>query len=239
MKKLVVITGASSGIGADFAKTFSKNGHPVLLLSRRLEPMEALNLPNALCKSVDVTDYAAMEAAIKEAETQFGKTDLLINCAGLMLLGNVPGQSYEEWNNMIEVNVKGILTGTHLVLPDMVARNEGTIINISSIAGKKTFSQHSVYCGTKFAVHAITEGMRKEVAGSNVRVTVIAPGVVETPLLSHTTDAGIIDGYMEFKKVMDGGIDANKISACAQFIYDMPQDVCIREIVIAKTRQPD
>lgn len=239
MKKLVVITGASSGIGAGFAKTFSENGHPVLLLSRRLEPMQSLNLPNALCKSVDVADYKGMESAIKEAEEKFGKTDLLINCAGIMLLGNIPGQSYEEWEQMIDVNIKGILTGTHLVLPDMLERNEGTIINISSIAGKKTFPQHSVYCGTKFAVHAISESIRKEVAGSNVRITVIAPGVVETPLLSHTTDQSIKDGYCEFKQVMGGGIDVDKISACAKFIYDMPQDVCVREIVIAKTTQPD
>ena len=239
MKKLVVITGASSGIGAQFAKHFSIAGHPILLLSRRLDPMTALNLPNSLCRSVDVSDYAGMKAAITEAEAKFGKTDLLINCAGLMLLGDPTKQSYEEWETMVDVNVKGILTGTHCILPGMVERNEGTIINISSIAGRKTFPTHAVYCGTKFAVHAISENMRKEVSGSNVRITIIAPGVVETPLLSHTTDDNIKGNYVEWKKSIEGGVDVGKIADCAQFIYAMPQDVCVREIVIAKTKQED
>lgn len=239
MKKLVVITGASSGIGAQFAKSFSEIGHPLLLISRRIELMKALNLPHSICKSVDVTDYKGMKAAISEAEQQYGKTDLLINCAGLMLLGDSAKQSYEEWEKMIDVNIKGILTGTHIVLPDMIKRNEGTIINISSIAGKKTFDNHSVYCGSKFAVHAISESMRKEVSGSNVRIVVIAPGVVETPLLGHTTNETIKENYIEWKKTIEGGVDPVKIAECAQFIYGMPQDVCIREITIAKTKQAD
>ena len=140
MKKLVVVTGASSGIGMEFAKRFSKEGHPVLLLARRREVMEQLNLPNCLCRSVDVTDLAAMQAAIREAEGLYGKTDLLINCAGLMLLGYPAEQDFEEWSRMIDVNVKGVLAGTKAVLKDMMARNEGTILNISSIAGRKTLT---------------------------------------------------------------------------------------------------
>lgn len=104
--------------------------------------MEALALPDSICRSVDVTDYEAMEVAIIEAEQLYGQTDLLINCAGAMLLGSAITQNYSEWVQMIDVNVKGILTGTHVVLPHMVERNEGTIINISSIAGKKTFDNH-------------------------------------------------------------------------------------------------
>lgn len=199
MKKLVVVTGASSGIGMEFAKRFSKEGHPVLLLARRREVMEQLNLPNCLCRSVDVTDLAAMQAAIREAEGLYGKTDLLINCAGLMLLGYPAEQDFEEWSRMVDVNVKGVLAGTKVVLKDMMDRNEGTILNISSIAGRKTFDKHSVYCGTKYAVHAITESMRREVAGSNVRMIVIAPGVVETPLLSHTSNQEIKDDYNLWK----------------------------------------
>ena len=140
MKKLVVVTGASSGIGMEFAKRFSKEGHPVLLLARRREVMEQLNLPNCLCRSVDVTDLAAMQAAICEAEGLYGKTDILINCAGLMLLGYPAEQDFEEWSRMIDVNVKGVLAGTKAVLKDMMARNEGTILNISSIAGRKTLT---------------------------------------------------------------------------------------------------
>lgn len=239
MKGLVVITGASSGIGAKIAETMSKNGHPVLLLSRRLEEMEALNLPNSLCKSVDVTDLEAMKAAIIEAEEKFGKVDLLVNCAGIMLLGYPESQDFSEWDRMIDVNIKGILTGTNIVLKSMKERNTGTIVNISSIAGRKTFNEHAVYCGTKFAVHAITENIRKEVSGSNVRMITIAPGVVETPLLSHTTNEDIKAGYNDWKKSIEAGLEPQKIADCVAFAYNQPQDVCIREIVIAKTKQED
>lgn len=239
MKKLVVITGASSGIGMEFAKRFSREGHLVLMLARRQDVMEELHLPNCLCRGVDVTDLTAMEGAIREAEAIYGKTDLLINCAGLMLLGHPDRQDFEEWSRMIDVNVKGVLAGTKVVLADMMARNEGTIINISSIAGRKTFDNHSVYCGTKYAVHAITESMRKEVAGSNVRMIVIAPGVVETPLLSHTSDQAIKDNYDLWKQSIDGGLEPAQIADCAWFAYQMPQSVCVREIVIAKTKQED
>lgn len=239
MKGLVVITGASSGIGTKIAETMSANGHPVLLLSRRLEPMEALNLPNSLCKSVDVTDLEGMKAAIIEAEEKFGKVDLLVNCAGIMLLGYPEVQDFSEWDRMIDVNIKGILTGTNIVLKGMKERNKGTIINISSIAGRKTFNEHAVYCGTKFAVHAITENIRKEVARSNVRMITIAPGVVETPLLSHTTNENIKVAYNEWKKSIESGLEPEKIAECVSFAYNQPQDVCIREIVIAKTKQED
>ena len=237
MKKLVVVTGASSGIGATIARTMSAAGHPVLLLARRVEPMENLSLPNALCLSVDVTDLPAMEQAIAQAEARFGKTDLLVNCAGIMLLDQPYEQDYEEWSSMIDVNIKGVLTGTHAVLKAMVERGEGTIINISSIAGRKTFDAHAVYCGTKFAVHAITETMRKEVSASNVRMIVIAPGVVETPLLSHTTNQDIVAGYNEWKKSIASGLDPQTIADCVSFAYNQPQDVCVREIVIARTKQ--
>lgn len=239
MKGLVVVTGASSGIGTKIAETMSEQGNPVLLISRRLEPMEDLKLPNSLCKSVDVTDLEAMRKAISEAEEKFGKVDLLVNCAGIMLLGHPEIQDYNEWNDMIDVNIKGILTGTNIVLKDMVERNEGTIINISSIAGRKTFDNHAIYCGSKFAVHAITENIRKEVSGSNVRMITIAPGVVETPLLSHTTDEGIVGDYNEWKKTIESGLEPQKIADCVAFAYNQPQDVCIREIVIAKTKQAD
>ena len=239
MKKLVVVTGASSGIGREIAKKFSSNGHPVLLLSRRLEKMEELNLENSLCKSVDVTDLEKMKEAIKEAEEKFGKVDCLINCAGMMLLGHPEEQDFKEWNDMIDLNIKGILTGTNIVLKDMVQRNAGTIVNISSIAGRKTFDNHAVYCGTKFAVHAITENIRKEVSQSNVRMITISPGVVETPLLSHTTDEKIKYNYNEWKKSIEAGLQPEKIASCIEFAYNQPQDICIREIVIAKTKQED
>lgn len=239
MKKLVAITGASSGIGKALAERFSAMGHPVLMMARRVEKMEALHLEHSMCKAVDVTDYKAVAAAIAEAEAEYGPVDLLVNCAGVMLLGTPDKQAFEEWERMIDVNVKGVLTGTHIVLPKMIERKGGTIINISSTAGRKTYENHSVYCGSKFAVHAVTDAFRQEASPHNVRVLVVAPGVVETELLSHTSDSVIKTDYEAWKQEIHGGLEPEQIADCVQFAYQMPQSVSIREIVVTKTLQKD
>ena len=242
MKKLVVITGASSGFGKEMVRLFSKEGHPVLLLARRVELLETQvkeeNLQNVLCEKVDVTDYAQFKAAIEKAENLYGKTDLLVNNAGQMLLGSITDQDPKEWQAMLNLNVMGVLNGMQIVINAMLERNEGTIINISSIAGRKTFGNHAAYCATKFGVHALTETIREEVSHSNVRCLVIAPGASETALLSHTTSTEIIDGYNEWKKTMGGkSMDPVHVAESALFMYDMPQEVSVREIVIAPTKQ--
>jgi len=237
MKKLVVITGASSGIGEAIARRLSNAGHPLLLLARRMDRLEALGLPNTLCEKVDVTDKASFEAAIAKAEAQFGPTDCIVNNAGVMLLSELDVQDPAEWKVMFDVNVIGLMNGMQAVLAPMKVRKTGTIINIGSIAGRKTFPNHAAYCGTKFAVHAISENVREEVADSNVRVTVIAPGAVETELLSHTTSSDIIDGYEEWKGTMDGALVPDDIARSVEFVYQQPQGVCIREIVVCATRQ--
>ncbi len=237
MKKLIVITGASSGIGEAIARRLSDEGHPLLLLARRVERLTALNLPNTLCEKVDVTDKASFETAIAKAEAEFGPVDGLINNAGVMLLGQIDTQDASEWKRMFDVNVIGLLNGMQAVLAPMMARNSGTIINISSIAGKKTFPNHAAYCGTKFAVHAISENVREEVAASNVRVTTIAPGAVETELLSHTTSDEIKNGYDAWKEEMGGVLAADDVARAVQFAYNQPQNVCVREIALAPTKQ--
>ncbi|MGY5729925.1 SDR family oxidoreductase [Vibrio chemaguriensis] len=237
MKKLIVITGASSGIGEAIARHFSEQGHALLLLARRVERLEALNLPNTLCEKVDVTDKASFEAAIEKAEALYGPVDALVNNAGVMLLGQIDTQDASEWKRMFDVNVLGLLNGMQSVLAPMKARNSGTIINFSSIAGKKTFPDHAAYCGTKFAVHAISENVREEVASSNVRVTTIAPGAVETELLSHTTSQDIKDGYDAWKEDMGGVLAADDIARAVLFAYQQPQGVCVREIALAPTKQ--
>jgi len=236
-KPLIVITGASSGIGAAIARAFSDAGHPLLLLARRLGPMEQLALPDTLCRAVDVTDREALLAAIGEAEQQYGAADAVINNAGVMLLGELDQQPADEWQRMFDLNVVGLMNGIQAVLPAMKARRAGSIINISSIAGRKTFPNHAAYCGTKFAVHAISENLREEVADHNVRVMTIAPGAVETALLSHTSSQQIIDGYEEWKDSMGGAILPEDIAATVLFAYQQPQNVCIRELVVAATRQ--
>ncbi|WP_305460187.1 SDR family oxidoreductase [Photobacterium leiognathi] len=236
-KSLVVITGASSGIGEATARQLSTEGYPLLLLARRVERMEAMNLPNTLCRQVDITDVAAVKAAIEEAEAKFGPVDCLINNAGIMLLGLADEQDPAEWQSMFNVNVMGMLNGIHAVLSGMKSRKHGTVINISSIAGRKTFPSHAAYCGTKFAVHAITENIREEVADDNVRFITIAPGAVETELLSHTTSDEIKAGYEEWKEGMGGVIAPQDIANAISYAYNQPQNLCIREIVLAATRQ--
>jgi len=236
-KPLIVITGASSGIGEATARTLSAAGHPLLLIARRLERLQALALPNTLCRQVDITDGAAMAAAIAEAEAQYGPVDALINNAGVMLLGQAHEQSPAEWQQMFDVNVMGLLNGIHAVLAGMRQRKRGTIINVSSIAGRKTFPNHAAYCGTKFAVHAMSENIREEVAMDDVRVITIAPGAVETELLSHTTSDDIKAGYDDWKTDMGGVLAAQDVANAIQYAYAQPQNVCIREIVLATTRQ--
>jgi NADP-dependent 3-hydroxy acid dehydrogenase YdfG len=237
-KPLIVITGASSGIGASTAQLLSAQGHPLLLLARRVERMQALELPNTLCRAVDITDRAAVLQAVAEAEAQFGPVDGLVNNAGVMLLGKMVEQDPAEWERMLDVNVKGLLNGIHSVLAGMVARQCGTIINVSSVAGRKTFANHVAYVGSKFAVHGISENLREEVAGDSVRVITIAPGAVETELLSHTSDEAIKRGYQAWKDDMGGLVlRPEDVAEAIRFAYQQPQNVCIREIVLAATRQ--
>lgn len=236
-KPLVIITGASSGIGAATARLFSEKGYPLLLLARRLEPMEALGLPNALCRAVDVMDLDSFRSAIAEAEATYGKADCLVNNAGVMFCASTADQSVDEWQRMIDVNIRGLLNGIHLVLADMVARQTGTIVNIGSIAGVKTFPKHAAYCGTKFAVHAITETIREEVAGSDVRLVNVAPGMVETELVNSSTDIEARDGWWEAARSIGGALKPESIAQSILFAYEMPQSVCVREMIVCPTRQ--
>ncbi len=237
-KPLVIITGASSGIGLATARLFSSHGHPLLLLARRLDKMQALGLPDTLTLSVDVTDRAALAAAVKEGEQRFGPTDAIVNNAGVMLLGDITRQAPEQWDRMLDVNVKGVLNGVHAVAAGMVERKRGNIINISSVAGRKTFPNHVAYVGSKFAVHGLSENLREELSPHNVRVTTIAPGAVETELLGHTTDEEIKTGYQAWKADMGGKVlAAEDVANAIYYAYSQPDGICIREIVLAATRQ--
>lgn len=237
-KPLIIITGASSGIGEAAARLLSAAGHPLLLLARRVERLQALDLPNTLSRRVDITDRPTLLAAVAEAEAQFGPADALINNAGVMLLGEMSKQDPAQWDQMLDVNVKGLLNGVHAVVAGMIERKHGTIINVSSVAGRKTFPNHVAYVGTKFAVHGLSENLREELSPHNVRVITIAPGAVETELLGHTTDEAIKTGYQAWKQDMGGTVlSAEDVVSAIAFAYQQPQNVCIREIVMAATRQ--
>ncbi|MGX1810998.1 SDR family oxidoreductase [Nocardia sp. NPDC055321] len=236
-RPLVVITGASSGIGAATARLLSSRGHALLLLARRVDRLEVLGLPDTLCLGVDVTEREAVAAAVADGERAFGPVDAIVNNAGVMLLGELATQAPAEWDTMFDVNVKGLLNGIHAVLPGMLERGRGTIVNVGSVAGRKTFPNHVAYCGTKFAVHAMSENLREEVAGRGVRVVTIAPGVVETELLSHTTDEQIKADYQEWKRSAGGALAPETVAEAIRFAYEQPPEVCIREIVLAGTGQ--
>jgi NADP-dependent 3-hydroxy acid dehydrogenase YdfG len=238
MKKLVVITGASSGFGMALAKKFSQDGYPLLLLARRVEKMENLNLPNTICKKVDVTNSVEFENAVREAEAKYGNTDLLVNNAGVMLLGSIEKQDAEEWKRMLDVNVMGVMNGMKIVMDDMKNRNSGTIINISSIAGIQPFGNHAAYCASKYGVTGLTAVARGEMSPHNVRVLSVNPGAVETELLGHTTDQSIIDGYNEWKQSVGAvNITAEDVADTIKFAYELPQSVSLRQIVITDTKQ--
>lgn len=238
-KPLVVITGASSGFGAEIAKLFNAAGNPLLLLGRRVEKIKALPLDftNIMVEKADVTNYDEFQVAINKAVEKFGPVDLLVNNAGVMLLGNVRYQDPKEWQTMLDTNVMGVLNGTQIVLNSMVERHSGTIINMSSLAGKKTFVNHAAYVASKFGVHGLSETICEEVSGQNVRISLVAPGAAETELLTHVTDQSALTDYQSWKDSMGGiTLDPKHVAETVKFIYDMPQEVNIREIDIAATK---
>lgn len=238
MKKLVVITGASSGFGKALALEFNKAGYPLLLLARRIELLEEMNLENAICEKVDVTDKDAFERAVRNAEAFYGKTDLIINNAGVMLLGNLENQDSKEWQRMLDVNVIGVMNGMQIVMNDMKERQSGTIINISSIAGVKPFANHAAYCASKYGVIGLSEVTRGELSPYNVRVMRVCPGAVDTELLSHTTNEEIKEDYNDWKSSVGvNSIKTEDVAKTIKFAYELPQGVNLREIQIADTRQ--
>jgi NADP-dependent 3-hydroxy acid dehydrogenase YdfG len=238
MKKgLVVITGASAGIGEATAIQFSNAGYPLLLIARRLTKLKSLNLPNTLYEEVDVTELSKFKAAIEKAEEKFGETECLINNAGILFINLAHQQNPEEWKKMLDVNVLGVLYGIHLVLQNMIKKQKGTIINISSLAGRKTFPTHAIYCATKFAVHSLTESIREEVADHNVRLITIAPGNVKTEILDQAASKEVKDTHPSYKRKPYENLQPEDVARAILFAHEQPQNVCIREIVICPTRQ--
>lgn len=161
----------------------------------------------------------------------------MLNIAGAMLLGDIATQDPKEWQTMLDVNVTGVLNGMQAVLENMRSRRQGTIINMSSIAGIKPFPNHAAYTASKFAVHGMTDNVREEMSPYNVRVMTVAPGAVETPLINHTSSDDIKSAYEDWKASMGGVITPEDIARITLFAYEQPQEVCMREIVVSTTKQ--
>jgi NADP-dependent 3-hydroxy acid dehydrogenase YdfG len=234
---LVAITGASSGIGAAAARVFSAAGHPLLLTARRVERLEALELPDTLCRQHDVLDAEGYRSLVADAEAAYGPVDLLINNAGFMHLEQFANQSPDNWRQQFDVNCVGLLNTASAVFPSMLERGTGTIINVGSTAGRNVYPDHTVYCGTKHAVHALTEGLRREGAAAGVRVVMISPGMVDTELLSSTESDTIKEGYLAYRDEIGGAITPTDIADAMAYAYQQPQNICLWEMVVAPTRQ--
>ena len=237
MKPLVVITGASSGIGAASARAFSQAGHPLLLVARRLDRMVELSLPRTLCKSVDVLDIDSFTGAVTEAEKLFGPVDLLINNAGYMNMEHTAVQSPGEWRKQFDINCVGLLNCTSVIFPTMIKRQHGTIINVGSTAGRTIYDNHTAYNGTKHAVHAMSEALRREGSPHNVRVIVVAPGMVDSELTQGTTNEEILSARLEYEHTIGGALHGSDVAQAMLFAYQRPQNACLWELVVAPTKQ--
>ncbi|MEM9047465.1 MAG: SDR family oxidoreductase [Pseudomonadota bacterium] len=236
-KPLVAITGASSGIGEATARAFSAAGHPVLLMARRLDRMQALGLPKSVIRQVDVRDREAIAAAVRDAEAEYGPTDMMFANAGIARLADVGRQPPEEWDEMIDINTKGTMNTVHAVMSGMMERRRGTLVMMSSIAGRKVYPDHTVYCGTKFFVHAVSESFREYLSAYDVRVLVVSPGVIETEILSGVLDEKTLAGYKENKVKIGGGIGADIVGDLILNAYSLPQNALVQEICLTPTRQ--
>lgn len=233
----VVITGASSGIGEATARAFSARGYRTLLLARRGEALESLQLPCSEWRSVDVTDGQTLKQAVLDFEAESGPISLLVNNAGIMPLGKVHDQDPAEWTSVFETNALSVLHASQAVLPGMMARSAGTVVSVSSIAGRNVYANHTAYSGSKFAVHAMMESMRREYAAYGIRFSAVAPGIVDTHLLTSVSDAQIVGSYQKTKDRLNGGLSAAQVAESIVMIHEQPDSVCIRELVIAPTSQ--
>jgi NADP-dependent 3-hydroxy acid dehydrogenase YdfG len=236
-KALVVVTGAGSGIGAATARAFAAAGYPLLLLARRRERLEALGITGALCRAVDVRDRAAVVAAVAEAERLHGPVDGLINNAGIAPLARIEDQDPDDWRDLLDINCLGVMNCMHVVMPGMKVRRHGTIINVSSIAGRKSYPYHDAYGASKAYVHALTEAARRSMASYDVRVIVVSPGLTRSEIESTMLNKEARDVWAERGAAIGGGIDADQVARTMLFAYQMPQDVILQEVVITPTRQ--
>ncbi|MEX0604067.1 MAG: SDR family oxidoreductase [Marinobacter sp.] len=237
--KVVIITGASSGLGEATARRLSERGAKLVLAARREERLIKLteelkaNGGEAIWQTTDVTDRKQVEALANTAQETFGRIDVLVNNAGLMPLAPLDALKVDEWDQMVDVNIKGVMYGIAAVLPTMREQHSGHVINLSSVAGHKLFPGAAVYCATKYAVKALSEGLRME-AGEEIRSTNISPGAIATELTSTITDPSAAEAAEELYKV---AIDADAVARAIVYAIEQPHDVDINEIILRPTAQ--
>ena len=234
--KVILITGASSGIGESTARVLAGKGARVVLGARRTDRLEKLVREirgaghEAHFRALDVTSLKDVQAFTGFALETHGRIDVVVNNAGVMPLSKLEELKIDEWNRMIDVNIRGVLHGIAAALPLMKKQGHGQFVNVSSTAGHTVYATAGVYSATKFAVNAISEALRQE--NHTIRVTVISPGVTESELAESISDAGAREAVKEFRRV---AIPADAIARAIGFAIEQPEDVDVSEIIVRPT----
>ena len=240
-QNVIVITGASSGMGEAAARQLAAEGARVVLGARRTDRIEALAAEinseggEALAVSTDVTDRAQVKHLVDTAVGTHGRIDVLINNAGIMPLSPFDRLKVDEWDQMIDVNLKGVLYGIAAALPHMKEQKSGHVINLSSVAGHKVFGGSAVYSATKSGVRALSEGLRQEVKPYNIRTTIISPGAVKTELLDHISEPDVQQANREF--VGEVGVPADSFARVVAFVISQPEGLDTNEVLFRPTSQ--
>ncbi|WP_327265959.1 SDR family oxidoreductase [Streptomyces sp. NBC_01232] len=232
--RAVAITGASSGIGEETARRLAADGHRLFLGARRTERLDALSREineaggTAAFRRLDVTDAADVRAFVAAAREQYGRLDVMVNNAGVMPLSPLDALKVDEWDRMIDVNVRGVLHGIAAALPVMRAQGGGHFVNVASVGAYEVSPTAAVYCATKFAVRAISEGLRQESDGS-VRVTLVSPGVTESELAEGISDPAAREAMKAYRAV---ALPASAIAGAIAYAVAQPAGVDVNEIVV-------
>ncbi|MFJ3520306.1 MULTISPECIES: SDR family oxidoreductase [unclassified Streptomyces] len=232
--RAVAITGASSGIGEETARRLAADGHRLFLGARRTERLDALSREineaggTAAFRQLDVTDAADVRAFVGAAREQYGRLDVMVNNAGVMPLSPLDALKVDEWDRMIDVNVRGVLHGIAAALPVMRAQGGGHFVNVASVGAYEVSPTAAVYCATKFAVRAISEGLRQESDGS-VRVTLVSPGVTESELAEGISDPAAREAMKAYRAV---ALPASAIAGAIAYAVAQPAAVDVNEIVV-------
>lgn len=231
--KTVLITGASSGIGEATVRELAETGAKLFIGARRTDRLETLadELGDAVAwQSLDVTDSDNFQAFVAAAQERFGSIDVLINNAGVMPLSPLAALKQDEWTRMIDVNIRGVLNGIAAVLPRFVAQRSGHVVNVASIAAHFVMPSAAVYCATKYAVWAITEGLRQE--HDDIRTTIISPGVVETELGNDITDPQMASALTTWR---EKSLTPDAIARAIRYALEQPEGVDINEVIVRPT----
>jgi len=231
--KVVLVTGASSGIGEAAARELAAGGAKLMLGARRADRLERLAGElggDVAYRRLDVTDWSDFEAFVAAAEERFGRVDVLVNNAGVMPLSPLAALQVDQWDWMIDVNVRGVLNGIAAALPRFTAQGSGQFVNVASLGAHYVVPTGAVYCATKFAVWAITDGLRQE--HKDVRATIVSPGVVITELGDTITDQAARDAMASFRET---ALSADAIARAIRFAIEQPDDVDVSEIIVRPT----